>query len=70
MNFREQYNYNLKKMYEIEKIINANPEKYDELYPAFDKFTKALSKMELDCKNKYNYIMSVKEILNGFEGVN
>lgn len=70
MNFREQYNYNLNKMYEIENIINTNPEKYDELYPAFDRFTKALSKMELDCKEKYNYTMSNKEILEGFEGVN
>ena len=70
MNFREQYNYNLKKMYEIENIINNNPDEYDKLYPTFDKFTKALSKMELDCKNKYDYIMSDKEILEGFEKIN
>lgn len=70
MNFRQQYNYNLKLMYKIENVINNNPSKYDELYPKFEQFTRTLSKLAKECKEKYNYIMTDVEILEGFKKVN
>ena len=70
MNYRQMYNARLKRVFAIEKAINNNPNRYDELYPTFNELTLELSKMKIIFKEKYNYIMSDKEILNGFEGVN
>lgn len=69
MNFRQIYNEKLERAMEIEKSININPKRFDELYPTFNKITLELSEMFKKCEEKYKYKMSDEEILKGFKEV-